>query len=96
MGAHHVLNYYDKDVVAQVRGLAPNLGYVLDTVGSSISPATVSQTLAGRGGNLCGIRPGKAYVADIAPRANVSDVSVWSAFLQEHLLKDKSFAVSSH
>ena len=83
-------------MVAKVRGLAPNLGYALDAVGSSVSPATVSQTLAGRGGNLCGIRPGKAYVADIAPRANVSDVSVWSAFMQEHWLKDISFAVSSH
>ena len=94
LGAHHVLNYYDKDVIAQIRKHAPDLEHALDTVGSDTSPAIVSQALADRGGNLCGVRPGKAQVANIAPRANITDVSVWRAFLQDHLLKDISFAVS--
>ena len=94
LGAHHVVNYYDTDVIAQVREIAPDLQYALDTVGTSASPATVSQTLAGRGGNLCGIRPGKAYVAGITPRANVTEVSVWRAFLRKHQFKEISFAVS--
>lgn len=41
------------------------------------------------------ICPGKAYVVGIAPRANVTDVSVWKAFLQEHRFKETSFAVNS-
>ena len=94
LGAHHVVNYHDTDVIAQVKELAPDLQYALDTVGTSTSPATVSQALAGRGGNLCGIRPGKAYAVGITPRANVTNVSVWRAFLQEHQFKEASFAVS--
>lgn len=94
LGAHHVVNYYDTDVITQVKQFAPDLQYALDTVGTSTSPATVSQALAGRGGNFCGIRPGKAYVVGIAARANVTDVSVWRAFLQEHQFKEISFAVS--
>lgn len=94
LGAHHVLDYHDKDVIAQIRRLAPNLEHALDAVGSDTSPAIVSQALADKGGNLCGIRPGKAQVANIAPRANITDVSAWRAFLQDHLLKDISFAVS--
>lgn len=94
LGAHHVVNYYDTDVIAQVKELVPDLQYALDTVGTSNSPATVSQALAKRGGNLCGIRPGKAYVVGIAARANVTDVSVWRAFLQEHQFKETAFAVS--
>lgn len=94
LGAHNVLDYHDKDVIAETRRLAPGLEHALDTVGSDTSPAIVSQTLADKGGNLCGIRPGKAQVANIAPRANITDVSAWRAFLQDHLLKDISFAVS--
>lgn len=94
LGAHHVLDYHDKDVIAQIRRLAPNLEHALDAVGSDTSPAIVSQALADKGGNLCGIRPGKAQVANIAPRANITGVSAWRAFLQDHLLKDISFAVS--
>lgn len=45
--------------------------------------------------NLSYICPGKAYVVGIAPRANVTDVSVWKAFLQEHRFKETSFAVNS-
>lgn len=91
-----MLNYYDKDVIAKVRALVPNLEYALDAVGSSTSPATVSQTLASRGGKLCGIRPSEAYVANVAPRANTSDVSVWRAFLQAHRFNEFFFAVSFH
>ena len=94
LGADHVLDYYDKDVIAKIKKLAPHLQHALDTVGSDTSPAIVSQALADKGGNLCGIRPGKAQVANIASRANITDVSAWRAFLQEHLLKDISFAVS--
>lgn len=81
-------------MIAETRRLSPGLEHALDTVGSDMSPAIVSQALADRGGNLCGIRPGKAQVANIAPRANITDVSAWRAFLQDHLLKDISFAVS--
>lgn len=94
LGAHHVVNYYDTDAITQVKELAPDLQYALDTVGTSTSPATVSQALAGVGGNLCGIRPGKAYVGGIAARVNVTDVSAWRAFLKEHPFKEISFAVS--
>lgn len=94
LGAHHVINYHDNDVIAQIRALAPNLEYAFDAVGSSSSLATVSEALSGSGGNLCSIQPNTIGASMLAPNVNATEVRLWRAFLQGHRFDGISSPVS--
>jgi hypothetical protein len=91
---HYVLNYHDKDVITHIRDLAPNLEYAFDAVGSPSSLATVSEALGEGGGNICTIRPNTIRASTFAPNVKVTEVRLWRAFLQEHIIDGISYPVS--
>lgn len=95
LGAHHVFNYRDPDVVEQIRKVIPNLEYVFDTIGGSNSSNLASHALQESGGRLCTVRPGKANTESVSKQTKVTDVLVWTAFLKDHRYKDFFWPVSS-
>lgn len=84
LGATHVLDYRDENVVDKIKGVAPNLKYVFDTIGSETTSRTASRAVDSSGGTLCTVRPGKANTEGITAWIRVVDVLVWTAFLKEH------------
>ena len=84
LGAKHVLNYRDEDIVDKIKGVVPGLKYVFDTIGRETTSATASRALNPSGGSLCTVRPGKANTDGVTAWTKVSDVLVWTAFLKEH------------
>ncbi|KAG8157349.1 hypothetical protein KVR01_012733 [Diaporthe batatas] len=87
LGAHHVFNYRDSDVVKKVRDVAPDLEYVFDTIGNSDSSTLASQGIKESGGRLCTVRPGKVNTESVSKQTTVTDVLVWTAFLKDHRYK---------
>ena len=94
LGACHVLDYHDKDVVAQIRKLAPDLEYALDTLGPSSNSAIVSQALTSKGGNLCTLHSDNSNMIGVALPTKCTSVSIWKAFLHEHRFNGTNFRVS--
>ncbi|KAL3449622.1 chaperonin 10-like protein [Aspergillus insuetus] len=94
LGVHYVLNYHDKDVITHIRDLAPNLEYAFDAVGSPSSLATVSEALGEGGGNICTIRPNTTRASTFAPNVKATEVRLWRAFLQEHIIDGVSYPPS--
>ena len=84
LGARHVFDYRDADVVEKIKGAAPNLKYVFDTIGDATTSPTASHAINQTGGTLCTVRPGKANTGGVTEWTRVTDVFVWTAFLKEH------------
>lgn len=95
LGAKHVFDYRDADVVDKIRKVAPDLRYVFDNIGNETSSATASRALRDGGGTLCTVRPGKAFTDNVAPGTKVVDVLVFTAFLWEHRYRDTVYEVRS-
>lgn len=93
LGAAHVFDYHDPDVVDEIRRAAPGLRHVFDNIGNDTSSATASKTLSHGGGTLCTVRPGKAFTEHVAGGVKVTDVLVWTAFLREHRYRDTVYPV---
>lgn len=94
LGAHYVLDYRDKNILAQIQKLAPDLQYAFDTIGASSYSAAISRALAGATRNLCSIRLAAEYHFGVIPGITVSEVSVWKAFLNDHHIAGISRFVS--
>ncbi|KZZ99136.1 alcohol dehydrogenase [Moelleriella libera RCEF 2490] len=88
LGAKHTIDYRDEDVVQQINKAAPELSYVFDTIGNETSSVTASRAIAGKGGKLCTVRPGKAFTEKVTKQTTVTDVLVWTAFFKEHAYGD--------
>ncbi|KAH6686376.1 chaperonin 10-like protein [Plectosphaerella plurivora] len=88
LGATHVFDYHDDDIVDEIRNAAPGLPYVFDNIGNKTSSATASKAIARGGGKLCTVRPGKDFTEDVVEGVEVTDVLVWAAFLKEHRYRD--------
>ncbi|KXH34009.1 hypothetical protein CSIM01_02344 [Colletotrichum simmondsii] len=84
LGATHVFNYRDDDVIDSIRKTTPGLKYVFDTIGNKSSSGQASQAIDKSGGRLCTVRPGKANTEDVSKQTTVTDVLVWTAFLKDH------------
>ncbi|KAL0941988.1 Zinc-type alcohol dehydrogenase-like protein C2E1P3.01-like protein 4 [Colletotrichum truncatum] len=84
LGAKHVYDYHDENVVDLIKKAAPGLRYVFDTIGNKTSSGLGSQVIDESGGRLCTVRPGKANTEDVTKQTTVTDVLVWTAFLKEH------------
>lgn len=84
LGAKHVFDYRDEDIVSKIVNAEPNLKYVFDTIGNDKSSVTASQAITSKGGRLCTVRPGKAFTEGVSKQTTVTDVLVWTAFLKEH------------
>lgn len=94
LGAHHVFDYRNPDVVKQIREVVPDLEYVFDTIGGSDSSKLASNALKETGGRLCTVRPGKANTESVSKQTTVTDVLVWTAFLKDHRYGDFFWPVS--
>lgn len=88
LGATHVFDYNDSDVVDKIKEVAPDLGYTFDTIGSKDSSTQASLAIASKGGVLCTVRPGKANTENVAKHVKITDVLVWTAFLKDHQYKE--------
>ncbi|KAL1605107.1 Zinc-binding oxidoreductase alcohol dehydrogenase [Paraconiothyrium brasiliense] len=84
VGAQHVFDYSDADVVNRIKQVAPDLQYVFDTIGNESSSAIASKAIRQQGGGLCTVRPGKANTEECTAQTKVTDVLVWTAFLKDH------------
>lgn len=94
LGADHVFDYKSEDVVDQIKGAAPRLQYIFDTIGDKSSSATASHTLGEASGTLCTVRPGKANTEGCSSQAKITDVLVWTAFLKDHQYKEFKWPAS--
>ena len=88
LGATHVFDYHDSNVVSAVQAAVPNIEYVFDCIGNEISSELASQTVRSEGGVLCTVRPGKDLTENVESRVRVTDVFVWTAFLKDHSYKE--------
>ncbi|GJC96409.1 zinc-binding oxidoreductase [Colletotrichum higginsianum] len=84
LGASHVFDYRERDVVESIKKVAPRLEYVFDTIGNETSSGQASQAITESGGRLCTVRPGKANTENVTKQTKVTDVLVWTAFLKDH------------
>ena len=94
LGASHVLDYRDIDVIPRIHELSPRLEYAFDTMGSSKTSSTVSEALTGVSRRLCTIRQSDAYQSNISSCASITDVCVWKAFLHDHWEGERRFSES--
>ncbi|KAJ5959368.1 uncharacterized protein N7479_006518 [Penicillium vulpinum] len=83
-GAKHVFDYKDKNVVEKIHNAVPNLKHAFDTIGTTDSSTVASRAFRAGPGNLCTVRPGKANTQDVLPGTHITDVLVWTAFLNDH------------
>ncbi|KAI9150053.1 hypothetical protein HJFPF1_09807 [Paramyrothecium foliicola] len=83
LGARHVFDYRDPEVVKKTKQVAPNLRYIFDTIGKEGTSATASQALREEGGTLCTVRPGKGRTQDVTSRTHVKDVFLWTMYNKE-------------
>jgi NADPH:quinone reductase-like Zn-dependent oxidoreductase len=94
LGATHVFDYNDSDIVDNIKKAAPDLEYTFDTIGSGDSSTQASQAIVSKGGVLCTVRPGKANTENVAQHVKVTDVLVWTAFFKDHQYKKFHWPVS--
>jgi NADPH:quinone reductase-like Zn-dependent oxidoreductase len=93
LGATHVFDYHDADVISKIKSAAPNIQHIFDTIGNEQSSATASQAVSKKGGVLCTVRPGKVFTEKVESRVKVTDVLVWTVFLKDHQYKDFKWPV---
>lgn len=96
LGAQHVFDYRDPDVVNKIKNVAPNLKYAFDTIGAPTTSCTASKALDKDSVGdrfVCTVRPGKGNTEDVDPGTEVSDVLVWRAFPKAHRFRDLHFPV---
>jgi NADPH:quinone reductase-like Zn-dependent oxidoreductase len=85
LGADHVFDYRDPDVVKKIRETVPHIQYVFDTIGNETSSVTGGEAAAGEhGAVLCTVRPGKTYTEAVPKSVKVTAVLVFTAFLKKH------------
>jgi NADPH:quinone reductase-like Zn-dependent oxidoreductase len=94
LGATHVFDYNDSDVVDKIKEVAPDLEHTFDTIGSKGSSTQASQAITSKSGVLCTVRPGKANTENAAKHVKITDVLVWTAFLKDHQYKEFHWPVS--
>jgi NADPH:quinone reductase-like Zn-dependent oxidoreductase len=94
LGASHVFDYSDPNVVGSVKAAVPDIEYVFDCIGNETSSTLASQTVRPEGGVLCTVRPGKVFTESVESRVKITDVLVWTAFLKDHSYKEFKWPVS--
>ncbi|KAF3390249.1 hypothetical protein F1880_009039 [Penicillium rolfsii] len=94
LGAKHVFDYKDQDVIQKIQASEPGILHVFDTIGNPTSSTIASRVFKSGAGHLCTVRPGKANTENVAPGTNVTDVLVWTAFLKDHSYGDFKWPAS--
>jgi NADPH:quinone reductase-like Zn-dependent oxidoreductase len=86
-GAKHVFDYSDKDVVKQIADAVPDLAYAFDCIGNPTSSTLSAQAMGGKKGVICTVRPGKQHTENVPKNVEVTDVLIFTAFLEPHVYK---------
>lgn len=86
LGAQHVFDYKDPDVVAKIRQAVPDIKYVFDTIGNETSSVIASSAISLSGGTLCTVRPFREHTEDVTPQTKATSVLVFTSFLKDHTL----------
>ncbi|KAF9769445.1 hypothetical protein IL306_013135 [Fusarium sp. DS 682] len=94
LGATHVFDYNDFDVVRLTKDAAPGLRYVFDTIGNETSSATACQAIDENGGSLTTVRPDKSFTENVTKQTKVTPVLVWTAFNRVIQYKNAQFPAS--
>ncbi|KAJ4039707.1 hypothetical protein NW756_004317 [Fusarium oxysporum] len=94
LGASHVFDYNDSDVVKSIKDTAPSLRYVFDTIGNKLSSTTASQAIDETGGTLTTVRPDKSLTENVTKQTKVTPVLVWTAFNRVIQYKKAQFPAS--
>ena len=93
LGATHVFDYHDADVVQKIKSAAPDIQHVFDCIGNENSSVTASQAVSQKGGVLCTVRPGKVFTEKVVSHVKVTDVLVWTVFLKDHQYRELKWPV---
>lgn len=80
LGAEHVYDYRQTDIVDRIRDFAPNLKYFFDAVGNESSTRLGAQALGDANPVMCTVRPNKAHTEGLATNIKVTAVLMWTAF----------------
>lgn len=94
LGAKHVFDYKDPEVVKKIQIALPNLKYIFDTIGNETSSATASTAMREAGGILCTVRPSKEFTEHVSSRTKVTSILVFTSFLKEHQMGSRILPVS--
>ncbi|KAH7267441.1 chaperonin 10-like protein [Fusarium redolens] len=94
LGATHVFDYNDSDVVKSIKDTAPGLQYVFDAIGNKMSSTTASQAIDENGGTLTTVRPDKSFTENVTKQTKVTPVLVWTAFNRVIQYKKAQFPAS--
>ncbi|TXC09181.1 hypothetical protein FocTR4_00005567 [Fusarium oxysporum f. sp. cubense] len=94
LGASHVFDYNDSDVVKSIKDTAPGLRYVFDTIGNEMSSTTASQAIDKTGGTLTTVRPDMSLTENVTKQTKVTPVLVWTAFNRVIQYKKAQFPAS--
>ncbi|WWC69904.1 uncharacterized protein I206_103847 [Kwoniella pini CBS 10737] len=94
LGATHVFDYKDSDVVEKIKSVSSDLLYTFDTIGAKSSSKQASQTLLQGKGTLCTVRPGPSNVEEVVDGIKITDVLVWTSFLKDHQYKTTKYPAS--
>lgn len=87
-GATHAFDYKDAEVVDQIQRCSPCLKHAFDTIGNAKSSTQASASMGANKGNVCTVRPGKAFTEGVASHIKITDVFVFTAFLKEHTYRE--------
>ncbi|KAH8664780.1 chaperonin 10-like protein [Ilyonectria robusta] len=94
LGAKHVFDYKDPEVVKKIQIALPNLKYIFDTIRNETSSATASTAMREAGGILCTVRPSKEFTEHVSSRTKVTSILVFTSFLKEHQMGSRILPAS--
>ncbi|KAK7418010.1 hypothetical protein QQZ08_011407 [Neonectria magnoliae] len=83
LGAKHVFDYKDPDVISKIQQALPDVEYVFDTIGNETSSATASKAIRPSGGTLCTVRPFRENTENVTPQTKVTSLLVFTSFLKD-------------
>ncbi|KAF4338625.1 zinc-type alcohol dehydrogenase [Fusarium beomiforme] len=95
LGATHVFDYNDSDVVKLINDAALGFRYVFDTIGHKTSSATASQAIDKNGGILTVVRPDKSFTENVTKQTKVTPLLALTAFNRVAQYKNARFSASS-
>ena len=93
LGADHVFDYRDANLVASIKDVAPDIKYFFDTIGIATSSETGAQALSEKGATMCTVRPGKQFTENVPKHVKVTGMIMWTAFGQDLTFSGVEFPV---
>ncbi|KAK2026637.1 GroES-like protein [Colletotrichum zoysiae] len=86
LGANHIFDYKDPDVISKIKQAMPSVDYIFDTIGTESSSTLASQAMNPAGGTLCTVRPFREHTEDVTSQTKVTSVLVFTSFFKNHTM----------